>query len=156
ELSGAGRDERLRHLLLVQVVADRELWLGPEPTDGREDVVLLDEPPGEQRRLRGVVPVVVVLPDDLAAEDAAPLLRVLGLRRPAGVDVGEVRLHPERDRRVGRSRPGERERAADGDRLRRYAGCRRRGAAERAGHGERKRGYQPYRAHDELSHRLPP
>ena len=51
--------EELRHLLRVQVVADREVVGGADAREDREDLVLLDEPPRQLHGLRGVVGVVV-------------------------------------------------------------------------------------------------
>src|SRR5207244_6440612 len=107
---GAGGDEELRHLRLVQVVPYRSLRLGAEPADQREDLVLLDELARELDGVRGVVAVVEDPEADLAAVDAA--LAVLAL---AGVDPAEIRGHPAGDRRVRRRRATERERGADLD-----------------------------------------
>ncbi len=114
---GAGRIEHLRHLARVEVRPHGEVHLGAERPDDGEDLVLLDELARELHAVGRVVPVVVEVEDDLAAADAA-----LAVRPLAGVDPREVRLHGDGDRRVQRRRPGERERAADGDRLRGDAG----------------------------------
>jgi hypothetical protein len=121
--------------------------LRPELADRREDAILLDEAPRQLDGVRGVVRVVVELPDDLPTVDAALAVD------PAGVDVAEVGLHPDRDRRIGRRRAGEREGAADGDGSGCDTWCLLGRATERSRHRQRERGYQADPAHDELSHR---
>ena len=110
-LGRAGRDVELRHLLLVEVRGHRLLRLGAEAADEREDLVLLDELLRLLDGQRRVVAVVLGLEGDLPAEDAA--LPVVVTCR---VHVAEVRLHPDRDRRVAGCRSAERERPPDGDR----------------------------------------
>src|SRR5205807_7466327 len=102
---GAGGDEELRHLRLVQVVPNRGLRLGAEAANEREDLVLLYQLARELDGVRGVVAVVEDLEADLAPVDAA--LAVLAL---AGIDPAEVCGHPAGDRRVRRRRTAERER----------------------------------------------
>jgi hypothetical protein len=69
--------------------------LGAERADVREDVILEDELVRQLDGLRRVVPVVVVLPDDLAAADALLAVRALAVVHPV-----EVRLHPAGNRRI--------------------------------------------------------
>ena len=110
ELTGAGRDEDVRHLLRVQVGPNRLVDLCAERAHDGEDLVLLDEPPLQLDRVDRVVAVVVVLPHDLPTTDPALLVGTA-----PGVDVAEVRLHPGRDRRIARCVPGQWKRAADHD-----------------------------------------
>jgi hypothetical protein len=117
----AGRDEQLRHLDLVQVVADREVRLGSERVEDGEDLVLLDEPADRLHHLSGVVGVV----DDAVVD--RPLRHAA-----AGVGELEVRLSASGDRGVRGGRAGERRRPADDDGRRADAGIRR-----RAGEGDR-------------------
>src|SRR5436190_2753568 len=114
-----GGDQDLRDLALVQHRADRLVVLRAEGADVREDLVLEDELVRQLNRLRRVVPIVVVLPDDLASVDAR-----LAVGPFPVVDPVEVRLHAARDRRVQGGRPAERERPPDRDRRLRNAGCR--------------------------------
>src|SRR5262249_43243603 len=93
---------------------------GPERAHVGEDLVLEDELVRQLNGLRRVVPVVVVLPDDLAPVDA-----FLAVGPLAVVDPVEVRLHAARNRRVQRRRPTERKRATYSDRRLRHT--RRRG-----------------------------
>ncbi len=111
ERGRTGRSEELRHLPLVEVVADREVLLRAERVEDREDAVLLDEPArlrGRAHRVGGVVPRDVL---DAAAVHPA-----------AGVDVVEVRLRAARDRGVGRLGPRQRRGAAEQDRRGGHAG----------------------------------
>jgi hypothetical protein len=127
ERACAAADEELRHLLLVQVLPDRERVLGADGVEDREDVVLLDELRRQLRGLRGVVLVVLDLVDDLPPVDAA-----------VRVDVVEVRLRTAQHRLVLRFRARERPGAAEDDLIRRHAG-RRFSSGVRSGDREGKR-----------------
>ena len=116
----AGRDQRLGHLPIVQERPDRKVVLGSDRPDDSEDLVLEHELVRLLDRHRGVVAVVVELPDDLAAVDAA--LSVLAL---TDVDVSVVDVHPAADRPVGRGRAGERAGRAELDGRLRHARRRR-------------------------------
>ena len=142
----AGRDQHLRHLLLVQVPARRDDRSRSQAAEVREDLVLLDELLRERHRLRRVVGVVVVRELDLPPVDAA-----------VRVGVQEVRLLGGRDGRVERGRPAERERAADVHRLGRHAGLEllraRRGRCHR---DERQPGHDGQGTRSSTSFQCPP
>src|SRR5213075_1187991 len=71
-VASAGGDEDLRDLPLVQDRTSRLCGLGAERADVREDLVLEDQLVRQLDRLRRIVGVVVVLPDDLPSVDALP------------------------------------------------------------------------------------
>ena len=103
----AGRDKELRDPALLQVVADRDVGLGAERVEDREDLILLDELARLRDGLRRVVRVVEVAVIDLPPVHAA-----------AVVDVLEVRLRSERDGLVAGREPAERDRPTEQDRAR--------------------------------------
>ena len=142
----AGGGEELRHLLLVEVVADGEVLVGAERVEDREDPVLLDEPLRQLGGLRRVGEVVQDRVVDPAAVDAT--LRV---------DVVEVRLRGARDGRVPGLRARHRRRAAEEDGRRRDARVARRPGrrGERGGRAERERDHEREQREKELScHRV--
>jgi hypothetical protein len=111
ELGDAAADEELRHLAVVEVRTDGERVLRADAVEDGEDVVLLDELAREQHRLRDVELVVLVLEDDLAAEDASLRIHIL-----------EVGVGAAPDRRVGGRRAAQRDGAPESDLRRRHSG----------------------------------
>ena len=123
----ARRQQGMRDVPLVQVRPDCQVRRRPERVENRKDVVLLDEAPCLRHRLGGVVPVVVVLPLDLASVNALVSVvpveeRSLSLwNRPVGGSLAALRERPaEQDRvlrdtgiRRGPGRPGSRRDEAD-------------------------------------------
>ena len=101
----AARDEKLRHLRLVEKVARRQVGRGAEGVEDREDVVLLNQLADGLDRPRRVVAVVEHLVVDLPPVHAA-----------ARVGVGEVGSSAPRDGAGGGRLAGERRRPADQDR----------------------------------------
>src|SRR5262249_28754992 len=100
----AGGDKDLRHLLAVQVVANRGLRLGAQPRIHQEHLVLLDQLLGQRQGLRWVVGVVQVFVADLPAVHAALV-----------VDVVEVGVRGLGDRAVCRGWTAQRIGATEQD-----------------------------------------
>jgi hypothetical protein len=111
----------LRHLLGVQVVAHCEVGGGADGIEDGEDLVLLDEAPGELDGLGGVVGVVVIAVLDLAAVYAPSGVHVVEVRLRAGANGSERSClsrerdrASEQDRRLCHARIGRRSRACGG------------------------------------------
>jgi hypothetical protein len=109
----AGGHEQVRHPLRVEIVDDLGVRRGAQAVEDREDLVLEHQLVHDVHGLGGVVAVVHVLVDDLAAVYAA-----------VGVDVVEVGLGRGRDLAVaGCGRSGQGLMAADRDGGRGDARC---------------------------------
>ena len=103
-LVGAGGDEQLRHLVVVQVALDRGVGRRAERIEQHQHLVLLDQLAHLFDGLRRAVAVVAADEVDLAAVDAALL-----------VDHGEVGGLRLADGAVARSRAAVRHGVADLD-----------------------------------------
>ncbi len=105
-LGGSGGDKDVRHLLLVEVGPGRGIDRGAQLADDRKNLVLIHELVRQRHRLGRIVCVVVDDVLDLPAVDAASC-----------VDVGVIGVGAFAHRRVERSRPAQRRRRPDRDRV---------------------------------------
>ena len=137
EGGGTGGDEELRHLLLVEVAADRHVERRAQHVEHRGDLVALDQLAGILHHLGRRVAVVEADEVDLAAVDAA-----LGVQ---SLEVGRFRLA---ELAVGRGRSAIGDALSDLDFGRRGAGTVLR-LCERARRPERHDGRG---AHHEFQH----
>ena len=90
---GAGSDEQLRHLVVVQIALDRGIRRRAEDVERQQDLIFLNHLAHQFDGLRRTVAVVAADEVDLAAVDAALFID--------GVEKGGLRLG---NRAVGRSR----------------------------------------------------
>ena len=94
QLLGAGRDEELGNLPLVQEAPHRKVSGRSEGAKHQEDVFPLDQPAGQIERNGGIGIVVMGDEAHLAAVDAAALVDHLEICRFGLSDRGEFRQRP--------------------------------------------------------------